>query len=65
MERTEGRFLHRRVHCAQKANKVLGKDVLTFRREDGAAENFHREQNRDLLGNWRKQTGSYYYSLGC
>ncbi len=34
---------------ATKDGKALGKDVLSFRREDGVAENFHREQNRDLL----------------
>ena len=27
----------------------LGRDVLTFARMDGVAENFHTEQNRDLL----------------
>jgi uncharacterized membrane protein len=40
----------------------LGKDVMTFRREDGAAENFHREQNRDLLTNLADQTGGHYYT---
>ena len=27
----------------------LGRDVVTFQREDGVAENFHTEQNRHLL----------------
>ena len=31
------------------AVKELGRDVLTFQRMDGVAENFHTEQNRDLL----------------
>ena len=29
--------------------KELGRDVLTFQRMDGVAENFHTEQNRELL----------------
>src|SRR5580700_7612932 len=29
--------------------KELGRDVLTFQRMDGVAENFHIEQNRELL----------------
>lgn len=40
----------------------LGSDVLTFRREDGKAENFHREQNRDLLQNLAAETGGRYYT---
>ncbi len=42
--------------------KVLGSDVMTFRREDGAAENFHREQNRQLLERLADQTGGRYYT---
>lgn len=47
---------------ATKDGKALGKDVLSFRREDGVAENFHREQNRDLLTRLAEQTGGRYYS---
>jgi uncharacterized membrane protein len=47
---------------ARKGSKPLGKDVLTFRREDGAAENFHREQNRDLLQKLAEETGGRYYT---
>jgi len=36
--------------------------VLTFRREDGVAENFHREQNRELLRNLASETGGRYYT---
>jgi uncharacterized membrane protein len=36
-------------------------DVITFRREDGVAENFHTEQNRDLLEKLATQTGGRYY----
>ena len=34
---------------------------ITFRREDGVAENFHLEQNRDLLEKLSSQTGGKYY----
>jgi len=39
----------------------IGHDVLTFRREDGVAENFHTSQNRDLLEKLSQQTGGRYY----
>jgi hypothetical protein len=35
----------------------LGRDVLTFQREDGVAENFHTEQNRPLLEQLASATG--------
>ena len=47
---------------ARQGAKPLGKDVFTFRREDGAAENFHREQNRDLLQKLSDETGGRYYT---
>ena len=34
---------------AGREQEELGRDVLTFRREDGVAENFHTSQNRELL----------------
>jgi len=40
----------------------LGRDVLTFRRENDVAENFHREQNRDLLQKLADETGGRYYT---
>jgi uncharacterized membrane protein len=46
---------------ARRGNEELGRDVLTFRREDGIAENFHTEQNRDLLEKLSSQTGGRYY----
>ena len=49
---------------ARQAGKVLGKDALTFRREDGQAENFHREQNKELLSKLAEQTGGQYYAPG-
>ena len=39
----------------------LGRDVLTFRREDGVAENFRVAQNRELLEKLAEQTGGRYY----
>jgi hypothetical protein len=47
---------------ARQAGKTIGKDVLTFRREDGLAENFHREQNRELLQKLSEETGGRYYT---
>ena len=35
--------------------------MLTFRREDGVAENFHVEQNRELLEKLSSETGGRYY----
>ena len=46
---------------ARRGQQELGRDVLTFRREDGVAENFHLEQNRDLLEKLSSQTGGRYY----
>jgi hypothetical protein len=39
----------------------LGRDVVTFEREDGVAENFHTEQNRPLLEQLASQTGGRYW----
>ena len=39
----------------------MGRDVLTFQREDGIAENFHTEQNRSLLQQLASQTGGRYW----
>ncbi len=46
---------------AQRGGKELGRDVLTFHRMDGVAENFHTEQNRDLLERLATQTGGQYW----
>ncbi len=40
----------------------LGRDTLTFRREDGVAENFGAAQNRDLLEKLSTDTGGSYYA---
>jgi uncharacterized membrane protein len=39
----------------------LGRDVVTFQREDGVAENFHTEQNRHLLEELAAETGGRYW----
>jgi uncharacterized membrane protein len=46
---------------AQRGDKELGRDVLTFQRMDGVAENFHTEQNRELLERLATQTGGQYW----
>ncbi|HEV2198822.1 MAG TPA: hypothetical protein VGR73_03305 [Bryobacteraceae bacterium] len=50
-------------HADPKTGKFqeLGRDVLTFQRMDGVAENFHTEQNRDLLERLASQTGGQYW----
>ncbi len=42
----------------------LGRDVVTFQREDGVAESFHTEQNRHLLEQLAAQTGGRYWKPG-
>jgi len=42
----------------------LGRDVVTFQREDGIAENFHTGQNRRLLEQLASQTGGSYWRPG-
>ena len=49
---------------AKRGNEDLGRDVMTFRREDGVAENFHTEQNRELLEKLSSETGGRYYNPG-
>jgi uncharacterized membrane protein len=46
---------------AQRNATELGRDVLTFQRMDGVAENFHTEQNRELLEHLATQTGGQYW----
>jgi uncharacterized membrane protein len=38
-----------------------GRDVVNFRRIDGVAENFHTEQNRELLQQLSRETGGRYW----
>jgi hypothetical protein len=46
---------------ARRGAEDLGHDVLTFKRDDGVAENFHVEQNRELLEKLSSETGGRYY----
>src|SRR5271166_902924 len=46
---------------AQRGKDELGRGVVIVRREDGVAENFHLEQNRELLEKLSSQTGGRYY----
>jgi hypothetical protein len=39
----------------------LGRDVVTFQRQNGVAENFHTEQNRALLEQLSSETGGRYW----
>ncbi|HWB33437.1 MAG TPA: glutamine amidotransferase [Acidobacteriaceae bacterium] len=41
--------------------ETLGSDVVSFRREDGVAENFHTQQNRALLEKLSDATGGRYW----
>ncbi len=47
---------------AYRAGKEAGRDVVTFERMDGVAENFHLEQNRELLQQLAASTGGSYYT---
>jgi len=47
---------------AERGSEDLGKDVVTFRRQDGVAENFHTEQNRELLQKLSGETGGRYWT---
>jgi len=46
---------------AHRGQQELGRDIVTMRRENGVAENFHLEQNRDLLEKLSAQNGGHYY----
>jgi uncharacterized membrane protein len=46
---------------ATRGGESLGRDVLTFQRIDGVAENFHTGQNRELLQRLSSQTGGRYW----
>jgi uncharacterized membrane protein len=47
---------------AQRGGQEIGRDVLTFQRMDGVAENFHTAQNRDLLEKLASETGGRYWT---
>lgn len=47
---------------ANDGKQEVGRDTLTFRREDGVAENFNAAQNKDLLQRLSADTGGNYYT---
>jgi uncharacterized membrane protein len=49
------------AESADSQPQELGRDVVTFQREDGVAENFHTEQNRHLLEQLASETGGRYW----
>ncbi|MGH9688414.1 MAG: glutamine amidotransferase [Candidatus Acidiferrales bacterium] len=46
---------------AQRGGQDIGRDVVTFERMDGVAENFHTAQNRPLLEQLAAETGGSYW----
>jgi uncharacterized membrane protein len=44
-----------------RADALLGRDVFSFRRVNGEAENFHAQQNRELLTRIATLTGGRYW----
>jgi hypothetical protein len=46
---------------AFRGDQEVGRDVVTFRREDGVAENFATHQNRELLEKLAERTGGRYW----
>jgi uncharacterized membrane protein len=46
---------------ARRGEQELGRDAFAFRREDGVAENFRQEQNRELLEKLAEQSGGRYW----
>lgn len=45
------------------SHQELGRDTIAFRREDGVAENFHTQQNQELLKQLSDQTDGHYWKL--
>jgi uncharacterized membrane protein len=56
-----GDYLTELTAQRQAAGAALGRDVLSFRRVDGAAENFHTPQNREMLTRIAQLTGGRYW----
>jgi uncharacterized membrane protein len=49
------------AESTQSPPQELGRDVLTFQRENGVEESFHTEQNRRLLEQLASNTGGRYW----
>ncbi|HVG27743.1 MAG TPA: hypothetical protein VM865_09070 [Acidobacteriaceae bacterium] len=50
------------ANSAGSSSRELGRDVVTFQREDGVGENFHTAQDRRLLEQLSSQTGGRYWN---
>jgi len=50
------------AETADSQPQELGRDLVTFQRENGVAENFHTEQNRRLLEQLASETGGRYWN---
>ena len=46
----------------RRGDEEVGRDVTSFRREDGVAENFRIQQNRELLEKLASETQGKYYT---
>ncbi len=58
---TPGPGLYVAEVTARRGNEEIGRDVVPFERLDGVAENFHTEQNRELLEQLAASTGGRYW----
>ena len=47
--------------CGAELGQGRGRDVVAFQRTDGVAENFHTEQNREMLEKLSAETGGTYW----
>lgn len=56
-----GTYLAEITATGDDSKRESGRDTILFRREDGIAENFHTEQNRQLLQQLSEQTGGRYW----
>src|SRR5215469_8975944 len=51
------------AETADSRPQELGRDLVSFQRENGVAENFHTEQNRHLLEELASETGGRYWNV--
>lgn len=56
-----GGYLSEITATDSNSKQELGRDVVTFRRDNGIAENFHTQQNRRLLQQLSNDTGGKYW----
>jgi len=56
-----GGYLSEITAVDSSSKQEFGRDVVTFRRADGVAEDFHTQQNRQLLQQLSRDTGGRYW----